>query len=169
MGLHYESRCEINRFDPLPSSPIPCYHSFSLSLSLSLSRFCLLSRFCFRASYLTPSHLTIQRVTNGPTMNTWFPRVCARRVVDTHLPSNADATFSSVIKRSLQPFESFLAIMFHNFIHSGNLTKSQVVEKFISWIVRGEGVSSFISKWKLDNEWRIYTDICWWSATSWKD
>lgn len=38
MGLHYESRCEINRFDPLPSSP-----TLPLLLSLSLSRFCLLS------------------------------------------------------------------------------------------------------------------------------
>lgn len=48
MGLHYESRCEINRFDPLPSSPtlplsLILSLSIYLSLSLSLSRFCLLS------------------------------------------------------------------------------------------------------------------------------
>lgn len=53
---------------------------------------------------LLPS-LTVRRITNGPMMNTRFPGspMGPTHIVGTHLPSGADAVFSSLIKYSLYP------------------------------------------------------------------
>lgn len=65
-----------------------------------------LPRTRYRPAYppLLPS-LTVRRITNGPMMNTRFPGspMGPTHIVGTHLPSGADAVFSSLIKYSLYP------------------------------------------------------------------